>query len=139
MISKKNNKLKIPKDPKLGNSHNRREKINMSKVMSKKKTSHLFAKVILRKIKFVADVNIIPDTAVSHLYVSEKNNLTTSKVDTIHDVVTWLKSEGYDVKKISKKYYLFENKIVTESFLVVIANRKRIKLRLSPFVLKNNE
>ena len=139
MISKKNNDLKFFKNPKLCDLHNRRERLNMSKVMSKKKTRHLFAKTVFRKIKFVFNENTDLDMAVSHIYVSEKIDLSMSKIDTVHDVIKWLKSEGYNVKRISKKYYLFENKTVTESFLVVIANRKRVKKKLAPFVLKNDD
>lgn len=139
MLSRKNNNLKISKNPKLGNSHNRREKLNMSKTMSKKMIPHLITNAFPKKIKFVAVEDMIPDTSISHIYTPQKTNFMATKISTLANVIKWLESQGYSVKSISNDYYLFENKTVTESFLMVIANRKRIKQKLPPFVLERRE
>lgn len=58
-------------------------------------------------------------------------------VTTIESVLKWLKLEGDTVHITSSGRYVVQNKIIGEKNLLIIANRKRIEKKLSPFVVPN--
>ena len=139
MISHKNNKLDIQKKSELGklhNSHSVRKKLNMTKLVGEKSFRHLINTKSPKKIKFIIAKSVVPDTSLFQTYVSRKNNSQQNSKLTnanISEVIEWLKSVGYFVKHLTDNKYLFQNKIVSGGFLVVIANRKRIDKNLPPF------
>ena len=90
----------------------------------------------MQELKFIIAKSVVPDTSLFQTYVSRKNNSQQNSKLTnanISEVIEWLKSVGYFVKHLTDNKYLFQNKIVSGGFLVVIANRKRIDKNLPPF------
>lgn len=76
-----------------------------------------------------------PDSNKARFLHQENESNSKFIVTTIESVLEWLKLEGDIVHIAPSGRYVVQNKIVGEKNLLIIANRKRVEKKLSPFVV----
>ena len=60
----------------------------------------------------------------------------TDKYVTEKTVISWMLSVGIKVKKISKDRYLVDNRVKNFTSIIMMANKKRVDLKLTPFLVE---
>lgn len=102
----------------------KRKKINSDKI---KTIADAPLKLIMRKgvmysKRYIADIG---NSGLDYEDITGQENT----------LVQWLNSTGEDVKHLSGTQYVFSGKKCSISYLLIVANKKRISMNLKPFFI----
>lgn len=88
-----------------------------------------------RKLK-EAQINRVFENSVTVPQKSRtKHKFTVTKHEEVYEICQWLISRGMKVEKINQGYYYINGKNYSVGQMLIVANRERIKLGLSPFLM----
>jgi hypothetical protein len=94
-------------------------------------------KIKLHKFKFVSDIisRNLSEIATTRRRIGKDGFYEQNNWSSAEEIMDWLASVGIKIKRINSFQFLLKNKAYSFNYIVLIANKKRLELGLTPFYI----
>jgi hypothetical protein len=134
------NKKQLCKTRNGKNFSSQKIKLSMYKSYNYVKTYHPLKrkKIQLHKFKFVPDIirRNLSEIATTRRRIGKDGFYKQDNWSSAEEIMNWLASVGIRIKRINSFQFLLINKVCSFNYIVLIANKKRLELGLTPFYIE---